>query len=123
MKEKASEFLRFIIVGVAATAIHYGLYLFFQIFMLVSLAYSLGYAISLVCNFIMTSKFTFKSKASVLKGAGFIGSHIVNYCMHILLLNLFLFIGLRKEIAPIPVFCFVVPLNFILVRFVFRKLK
>lgn len=61
--------------------------------------------------------FTFRTKPSTKKGIGFAFSHLINYGMHIGLLNLFLWIGISADLAPIRVFCIAVPLNFIIVFF------
>ena len=123
INNKLLEFLRFAIVGVIATVIHYGLYYILQKQINVNIAYTIGYAVSFVCNFYMTSYFTFKVKPSFGRLFGLGGAHAVNYLMHIILLNLFLYIGVNKELAPIPVFAIVIPLNFLLVRFVFKSKK
>lgn len=120
---KYKEFIRFGIVGVLATAIHYGLYLFLNIIMISWLAYSIGYGISFLCNFYLSSIFTFKSKASIKKGIGFGISHGINYILHLVLLSLFLKLGIKEELAPIPVFAIAIPINFLLVRFVFKSEK
>ena len=39
------EFLRFVLVGVFATALHYGIYFLLQKFINVNIAYTLGYAL------------------------------------------------------------------------------
>jgi putative flippase GtrA len=117
------EFIRFAIVGVFATVIHYGTYLLLKNLITVNIAYTAGYMISLVCNFILTAKFTFKTETSVGKGLGFLVSHGVNYLLHLGLLNLFLNLGLNKAFAPIPVYCIAIPINFILVRTVFKHLN
>ncbi|MEG1563893.1 MAG: GtrA family protein [Bacteroides sp.] len=75
----------------------------------------------LVCNFFLTSYFTFRSAPSFKKLFGFGSSHLVNYLLHIVLFNLFLFMGLSKEIAPIIVLAVAVPINFLLLRWVFKK--
>ena len=116
------EFVRFAIVGVVATAIHYGIYLLLKLIVAINISYTIGYLTSLLCNFYLTAKFTFKSETSVKKGAGFIVSHVVNYLLHIFLLNTFIGIGIPSSYAPIPVYCIAVPANFLLVRTVFRKL-
>lgn len=115
------EFVRFAIVGGIATVIHYGIYLLLKLIIDLNISYTIGYLISLLCNFYLTAKFTFKSEASVKKGAGFIASHIVNYLLHIVLLNAFIGIGIPSSLAPIPVYCIAIPVNFLLVRTVFRK--
>ena len=114
------EFIRFAIVGIIATAIHYGLYYLLLGSLNVNIAYSIGYIVSLICNFVLSARFTFKSQANIKKGFGFVCSHLINYLLHIAFLNLFLFIGIPEKVAPIPVFCCVFPINFLLVRTVFK---
>ena len=87
-----------------------------------TIAYSIGYALSFICNFLLTSYFTFRKRASVKKGLGFGVAHGVNYLLHVAFLNLFLWLGVSKSFAPIPVFAVVIPINFLLVRFVFKKM-
>lgn len=123
MLHRYREIIRFCIVGTLATGIHYGIYLLLKQFILVWLAYSIGYAISFVFNFYLTSVFTFKEKATVRKGIGFIFSHLVNYILHILFLSLFIWMGVAEDYAPILVYMIVIPINFLLVRFVFKSKK
>lgn len=118
-----NELIRFIVVGILATVIHYGLYLFFNLILVSWLAYSIGYAISFLFNFYLSSVFTFKAKASIKKGIGFGISHGINYLLHIVLLSLFIKLGIKEEFAPVPVFAIAIPVNFVLVRFVFKSGK
>lgn len=53
------EFIRFVMVGVLATALHYGIYFLLQRFINVNIAYTLGYALSFIANFYLTAYFTF----------------------------------------------------------------
>lgn len=114
------EFFRFVIVGALATTLHYGLYYALQYFMNVNIAYTIGYALSFIANFYLTACFTFGKKPSWGKAFGFGGAHLVNYLLHIGLLNLFLWMGISKPLAPFPVFAVAIPVNFLLVRFVFK---
>lgn len=118
----SKEFFRFVIVGLLATAVHYGIYRLLDLIIPANPAYAAGYITSFLFNFFLTSRFTFKKKATVKKGFGFGLSHLVNFTLHMLLLNLFLFLGLSEDWAPIPVYCICIPVNFLLVRFVFNKL-
>jgi len=119
--EKIKEFLRFAIVGVIATGIHYGIYLVLLKFLNPTISYTAGYIISFCFNFIFTNIFTFKTKPNAKKGVGFILSHIINYGLHIVLLNLFLWLSLPEKYAPIPVYAIAVPVNFLIIRFVFKS--
>lgn len=120
---KVREFVRFGIVGVIATGIHYGVYYLLEQIINVNVAYTIGYVVSWFVNLYLTAHFTFKSQLSVKKGIGFAFSHLVNYLMHMIFLNIFLAIGLSEEVAPLFVFAIVIPINFLLVRFVFKSKK
>ncbi len=120
MKLNWSEIIRFGMVGVFATLLHYGIYWVLNHYMNANIAYTIGYFLSFICNFFLSSYFTFRSKASVKRGIGFIGAHINNYLLHMILLNLFLYLGVSEALAPIPVYMIAVPVNFILVRWVFK---
>lgn len=115
------EFIRFVMVGVLATALHYGIYFLLQRFINVNIAYTLGYVLSFIANFYLTAYFTFGKKPSWSKAFGFGGAHLFNYLLHIGLLNTVLWLGLSKTLAPIPVFAIAIPVNFLLVRFVFKR--
>ena len=52
------EFLRFVMVGLFATGLHYGIYFVLQKFIQVNVAYTLGYVLSFVANFYLTAYFT-----------------------------------------------------------------
>lgn len=110
------EAIRFCIVGVLATIVHYGIYLLLKGVINVSVAYTFGYVISFIGNFVLTNVYTFKTQATAKKGIGFVICHVINYLLHIGLLNVFIWMGVPSSLAPIPVYCIVVPVNFLLVR-------
>ena len=110
------EAIRFCIVGVLATIVHYGIYLLLKGVINVSVAYTIGYVISFIGNFVLTNVYTFKTQATAKKGIGFVICHVINYLLHIGLLNVFIWMGVPSSLAPIPVYCIVVPINFLLVR-------
>lgn len=120
-KKLFGQAIRFCIVGVMAVAIHYAIYLLLKQWMVHVVAFAIGYFISFIANFFMTAKFTFRKDATTKKGVGFLGAHIINFILQTSLLQLFLWLGVNENFAPIPVYCIAVPVNFMLVRFVFRK--
>lgn len=122
-KSDVFEIIRFGIVGVIATALHYILYWLLRHWMNYNIAYTIGYALSFVCNFYLTSLFTFKTKATVTKGVGFTGAHLFNYLLQMCLLNCFVYYGVRQNIAPIFVYAIVIPIQFTVVRIVFKHTK
>lgn len=118
-----SEFLRFVVVGIIATAIHYIIYWILSFYIHYNVAYTIGYGLSFICNFFLTAYFTFQQKATVKKGIGFGMSHLCNYLIQMGLLNFYILVGINKELAPFFVYLVAVPISFILVRFVFRPKK
>lgn len=122
-KEAFGELVRFAIVGTTAAALHYGIYWVLQHWINVNVAYTIGYLLSFLVNYYLSAHFTFKAKTSAKNGIGFGGAHLVNYLLHIVLFNFFLWIGLSRELAPIAVLAIAVPANFVMVRFVFKHFK
>lgn len=121
IKQKFYEIIRFGIVGVIATIIHYGIYLALNLIIVSWIAYSIGYGISFLCNFYLSNKFTFKTKPTIKKGIGFGLSHFINYLLQVILLSIFIQLGVPDNYAPLPVFCIAVPVNFLMVRFVLKS--
>lgn len=117
------EILRFGIVGVVATALHYVIYWILQHWINVNVAYTIGYFLSFIANYFLSAQFTFREKTTTRNGIGFAGAHLFNYLFQMVLLNIFLWLGVSKALAPLPVYCIAVPVNFILVRTVFKKLS
>ena len=124
--ERLADFwrlVRFGITGGVSSLIHYGAYCVALMWMGVATAYTVGYLVGLVCNYVLTTFFTFQRHPSRGNALGFIGSHVLNYVLEILLLELFLWMGLGELIAPIVVMLIVVPINFLLLRYVFIHAK
>lgn len=119
-RETVCEIIRFGIVGATATIVQYVLYRLLASALNYNVAYAIAYGISFIGNFFLTSYFTFNSKATAKKGIGFAGAHICNFLIQMLLLNLFVFLGIQKDWAPIPVYAIAIPINFLMVRFVFK---
>ena len=104
-REKLGEVLRFGVVGVLATLIQYAVYWVLIHWLNPSLSMTIGYIISFAFNFLASTRYTFRVKANARRGAGFALSHGVNWLLQMLTLNLFLWLGVSKQWAPIPMFC------------------
>lgn len=120
-RQKLGEVVRFGIVGVLATLLQYAIYTVLLLWCSPSLSMTVGYILSFIFNFIASTRFTFKVETNARQGAGFALSHVVNYLLQMATLNFFLWIGVSKTLAPIPMFCICVPVNFVLVRFFLKK--
>ena len=75
-----------------------------------------------IFNYYMSAYYIFRKKTSAKNGAGFSLAHIVNYLLQMVLLNFFIWIGMSAELAPVGVYAVSIPVNFLLVRFVFKKM-
>ena len=84
-----------------------------------NISFTAGYAVGFVCNYFLTTFFTFRSRPSSHNAIGFGFSHLINYLLEIGLLNLFLWIGAGELLAPILVMIIVVPINFLILHFVY----
>lgn len=120
-KETFLEIIRFGLVGVFVTLSHYGIYWLLKFWIDYNLSYTIGYGLSFMCNFYLTSYFTFKKKATIKRGIGFSGAHLFNYLFQMVWLNIFIHLGINKSLAPIPVYAIAIPVNFVMVRYVFKK--
>ena len=115
-RERIKEILRFGAVGIGATALHYGIYYVLLRWLNHNVAYTVGFVVSFVCNYVASSWFTFRVKTSLQRFVGFGMSHLTNYFVQMVLLNLFIFMGLAASVAPLPVYVLAVPINYLLVR-------
>jgi len=121
-RDQIKQFIRFCIVGTVAAGIHYGIY--YALLRLGAghnLAYATGYILAFICNFIATSYFTFRSSPSWGRFVGFAGSHAVNFLLHMVLLNVFLWMGMHELIAPIVVMLVAMLVQYTILNFVFKK--
>lgn len=113
---KWGEVLRFGIVGSLAVLIQYAAYLLLLSPLQKQLAMTIAYFVSFCFNYLASSYFTFRVSVNIRRSIGFAISHVVNYCLQMLFLNLFVVVGIHQRYAPVPMFCVCVPINFILVR-------
>lgn len=113
------QFFRFGIVGTICSGIHYGVYCLVLMVANYNIAYTAGYGVGLICNYGLTTFFTFKAKPSSKNVVGFGFSHLINYLLEMGLLNLFLLLGFSKLLSPILVMVIVVPINFLILHFVY----
>lgn len=117
----SDEIVRFCIVGVLATALQYGIYLLLIKWFEPQISNTVGYLLSFMFNYIASTKFTFKVQSTTKRGIGFAFAHLVNFGLQTIFLTLFLWLGLPKTIAMIPVFGICVPINFLLVRLFLKR--
>ena len=118
-RQELGRIIRFGITGTLSTLVHYGAYLVALRWVNATIAYTIGYGVGLCLNYVLTTFFTFQNQPGKRNAAGFVASHIVNYLLEIGVLNLFLWLGMDERLAGILTLIVVVPVNFLILRFVF----
>ena len=78
-RERIMEIVRFGITGVVSTLVTYAVYYVCLIWLNPTLSFSIGYIVAMIVNYILTTSFTFKVKASVKNATGFVISNLINY--------------------------------------------
>ncbi len=119
---RLSEIIRFGITGGIATAIQYGLYVVFvdAVKLPATVSTIVSYLLSFICNFFLSSYFTFNSKPNAKKGLGFACSHLINMGLQVGLVAIFQHI-VGNTLALLPAMAICIPVNYLLVRFVFSN--
>ena len=120
-REKLGEIIRFGIVGTVSTLIQAGTYCLVVGILNYVVANTIAYIVSFIFNYIASTKYTFRVKSTAKRGAGFLLSHVVNYLLQTATLAFFVWLGMEKRLALIPMFCICVPINFLLVRYFLKK--
>lgn len=120
-KTKFWQFVRFILNGGLSSAIHYGIYYLLLFCTTANVAYISGYLTSFVSNFFLTSYFTFRTKPTLKRFIGFSGSHALNLGLHIVLFNIFLWLGVHQLIIPLLVMGIAMMVQFFVLRLVFVR--
>ncbi len=102
--------VRFVLVGALGTGIQYGIYyLLLDIFqrhwqdlgILTSVAFTAGFIIEMICNYFITSFYTFKMRPSWKNAGGFLFGRAVNYVIQMLLLNVLIWLHISEEYSGI----------------------
>ena len=120
-KEALGELVRFALVGGLATLLHWLIYWGLLPWCNAYVAYSAAYMLSFLFNFLATSYVTFRSRPTWTRLWGMAGAHVVNYLLQTACLSFFLWLGVSKTWAPLPMFAICVPVNFVLVRYFLKK--
>lgn len=117
MKHKG-EVLRFAITGALVTFILYAVYLPLSYIMsnYVGVAYSIGFIVSFITNFVLSNYYTFRTKPTIDRAILFCIVQFINYMLQIICFKFFIWIGVSNVWAPVPVWAFIFPINFLLMR-------
>jgi len=119
--QRLRQFVRFGVVGIVASAVHYAVYWLLLFAVVPTAAYTAGYVVSFVGNYFVTCYYTFRTRPSWRHFLGFAGSHAVNFALHMVLFSVLLWLGGNKLIIPIVVMGISVVVQFTILRWVFTE--
>ena len=106
LPKKYRSAVRFVLVGAFGTGLQYGVYYFLlEVFqnhypdipVLTSLAFTIGFVVEMVCNYFLTSFYTFRVRPSLKNVGGFLFGRTLNYFIQILLLNVLIWLHMSEE--------------------------
>ena len=113
--------VRFIFVGGIATAVNFSIYYpLVYINTNPTLAYLLAFSVSIICNYFLSSHFTFRVKPELKRAIQFLGAHLINLGNELIILNILIHFGINKYYAPLLVLAIAFPLNFLIVRYALK---
>lgn len=118
--KKTFEIMRFGLVGVIATTIHYSVYWMLRKELTVYTAYTIGYGLSFLCNYYLSSVLTFKVQPTFTRLFRFGTGHLFNWFMQMILLNFFLLVDLPEKWLPVPVLFFSFPICYYVTRYAMK---
>ena len=102
--------IRFVLVGAFGTGLQYGIYyLLLMLFqqqwgggaIFTTVAFTAGYVIEMVCNYFLTSFYTFRMRPNWKNAGGFLFGRGINYGIQILLLTILIWLHMSEELAGI----------------------
>jgi putative flippase GtrA len=110
LPKKYRSAVRFVLVGALGTGLQYGIYylllgLFQQhwpeMMILTSLAFTIGFVMEMICNYFLTSFYTFRVRPNWKNAGGFLVGRALNYVIQLILLNCLIWLHMSEEWAGI----------------------
>jgi putative flippase GtrA len=102
--------VRFALVGAFGTGLQYGIYYFLlelfqrqwpEISVLTSVAFTVGFVVEIICNYFLTSFYTFRTRPSWKNAGGFLFGRGVNYIIQMIFLNALIWFHISEQWAGI----------------------
>ena len=124
--------VRFVLVGALGTGVQYGIYyLLLMVFqrqwpdvgILTSVAFTVGFVVEMVCNYFLTSYYTFRVKPSLKNIGGFLIGRALNYVIQLLFLHTMIWLQISEEWAGIIAIMLAGVINYFVLLPFFRQQK
>ena len=123
---------RFVLVGALGTGVQYGIYyLLLMVFqrqwpdvgILTSVAFTVGFVVEMVCNYFLTSYYTFRVTPSLKNIGGFLFGRALNYVIQLLFLHTMIWLHISEEWAGIIAIMLAGVINYFVLLPFFRQVK
>lgn len=115
------EFLRFLLTGSANTAASWVVYLFFNLFLPYTAAYTVSYAFGMVFTYYMNTRWVFKVPMKWSTFMQFPVIFAMRYCLDVgVLFTLVNYFGCPETFAPLMTIALTMPVGFLLSRLVLK---
>jgi putative flippase GtrA len=110
LPKKYRSAVRFVLVGTLGTGLQYGIYYcllgLFQrewpdVALLTSVAFTAGFVLEMVYNYLLTSFYTFRVRPSWKNAGGFVVGRGLNYVVQLAFLNMLIWLHMSEEWAGI----------------------
>ena len=124
--------VRFMLVGALGTGLQYGVYyLLLECFqrqwggvaILTSVAFTTGFVVEMICNYFLTSYYTFRVKPSLKSIGGFLMGRALNYVIQLLFLHILIWLHISEEWAGIVAILLAGVINYFVLLPFFRAKK
>ena len=123
---------RFVLVGALGTGVQYGIYyLLLDLFksqwsgiaILTSVAFTVGFVVEMVCNYFLTSYYTFRVAPSLKNIGGFLFGRALNYVIQLFFLHTLRWLHITEEWAGIMAIMLAGVINYFVLLPFFRQVK
>ena len=110
LPKKYRSAVRFVLVGALGTGLQYGIYYMLlgvfqqhwpEVMILTSLAFTIGFVMEMICNYFLTSFYTFRVRPNWKNAGGFLVGRALNYVIQLILLNCLIWLHMSEEWAGI----------------------
>ena len=110
LPKKYRSAVRFVLVGALGTGLQYGIYYMLlgvfqqhwpEVMILTSLAFTIGFVMEMICNYFLTSFYTFRVRPNWKNAGGFLVGRALNYVIQLILPNCLIWLHMSEEWAGI----------------------
>jgi putative flippase GtrA len=115
------EIVLFLIMGTVNTVLTQLLYMALLLVTSYGISYSLSYVVGVPLAYVLNSKFVFKARMSWKKMLQYPSVYLVQYALGMALMVVVVeWIGIPEWIAPVPILALVIPVTFLMTRFIIK---